>query len=251
MITVKNSNEIEKMRQVNGIVGRLLHNLGEMVRPGITTAELNAYAEEFIRSNNGFAAFKGYTVPGLPPFPAATCISVNSCIVHGIPSTNVVLQDGDIVGVDVGVRKDGFYGDAARTYVVGTISAETQRLLDVTQEALARGMDAARDGNRVGDISHAIGSFVEQQGFFVADNLTGHGIGRELHEEPMIPNTGRAGRGPRLKAGMTVAIEPMVNVGTHRSIEKGWEWYVADNSLSAHFENTILITNGKPEILTK
>jgi methionyl aminopeptidase len=171
--------------------------------------------------------------------------------VHGIPSTNVVLQDGDIVGVDVGVRKDGFYGDAARTYVVGTISAETQRLLDVTQEALARGMDAARDGNRVGDISHAIGSFVEQQGFFVADNLTGHGIGRELHEEPMIPNTGRAGRGPRLKAGMTVAIEPMVNVGTHRSIEKGWEWYVADNSLSAHFENTILITNGKPEILTK
>lgn len=239
------------MRSVNSIVGNLLRNLGEMVRPGISTAELNAYAEDFIRSNDGHPAFKGYTVSGLPPFPAATCISVNSCIVHGIPSTEAVLQDGDIVGVDIGVRKNGFHADAARTYSVGTISVETQRLLDVTQEALARGIAVALDGNRVGDISHAIGSFVEQQGFYVADNLTGHGIGRLLHEDPMIPNFGRAGRGPRLKAGMTVAIEPMVNVGTNRTKEDGWEWYVADNSNSAHYENTILITKSKPEILTK
>jgi methionyl aminopeptidase len=251
MITIKNAHEIELMRSVNSIVGTLLRNLGEMVRPGISTAELNAYAEDFIRSKDGHPAFKGYAVPGLPPFPAATCISVNSCIVHGIPSTEAVLQDGDIVGVDVGVRKNGFHADAARTYSVGTISVETQRLLDVTQEALARGIAAAVDGNRVGDISHAIGHFVEQQGFFVADNLTGHGIGRLLHEDPMIPNFGRAGRGPRLKAGMTVAIEPMVNVGTNRSKEDGWEWYVADNSNSAHYENTILITKSKPEILTK
>lgn len=196
-------------------------------------------------------AFKGYTVPGLNPFPGTLCTSPNSGIVHGIPSRQVILKDGDIIGIDVGAVKDGYYADAARTYAVGEIPAEARRLLEVTSEALRRGIAAATPGRRVGDISHAIGSYVQEQGYYVADNLTGHGVGRQLHEEPQIPNSGQPGRGPRLQSGMTLAIEPMVNIGTNRVKEKGWEFFTADGSLSAHYEHTIIVTDGLPEILTQ
>ncbi len=250
MVYIKTDEEIRKIREASRIVGLLLDALKDLIKPGISTMELDRYAEELIRSEDGIPAFKGYQVPGLPPFPGTLCTSVNSAIVHGIPSEKVILKDGDILGVDVGVIKDGYYGDAAWTYAVGNISAEAERLMTVTQKALELGISAALPGKRVGDISNAIGSYVQEQGYFVADDLTGHGVGKQLHEEPMIPNSGKKDRGLRLQPGMTLAIEPMVNVGTNRVKEKGWEFFVADNSLSAHFEHTILITNDQPIILS-
>ena len=238
------------MRESNRIVALLLHKLESIIKPGISTWEVDQFSDDLIRAESGKPAFKGYMVFGLEPFPAAICTSVNSCIVHGIPSLKQILQEGDIIGIDVGVYKNGFYGDAARTYRVGKITKETERLLRVTQEALDRGISQARHGARVGDISYAIGSYVKEQGYFVADNLTGHGIGANLHEDPLIPNFGVKGKGPRLKKGMTLAIEPMVNIGTNQVIENGWEFFVADRTLSAHYENTILITDGEPEILS-
>ena len=250
MIYIKTPAEIEKMRKSCRIIGELLDALETIIRPGISTLEIDKFAEDFIGSRGGKPSFKGYRVDGLPPFPGSICASVNEQIVHGIPSAKKILQDGDIIGIDVGVVLDGYNGDAARTYRVGKISAEAEELLQVTKEALERGISAAIPGNRVGDISYAIGSFVAFRGYYVADNLTGHGVGRNLHEEPQIPNTGKPGRGPRLSAGMTLAIEPTVNIGTNRVLENGWEFKVADNSLSAHFEHTILVTDNKPEILT-
>lgn len=250
MIFIKNKKEIELMQESNRIVGEVLALMGEHVKPGISTWELDQIAEEFIRSQKAVPSFKGYTIPGLPPFPAAICASVNDCIVHGIPSKKVILKEGDIVGLDVGAYKNGYHGDGARSFAVGKISPETQKLLDITREALNRGMRMAVAGNRIGDISQAIGSFVKENGYNVADDLTGHGIGREMHEDPMIPNSGIAGKGPRLKAGMTLAIEPMVNCGTNRVQEMGWEYFTADNLLSAHFENTLLVTKAEPKILT-
>ena len=241
MIYIKTPAEIEKMRKSCRIIGELLDALETIIRPGISTLEIDKFAEDFIGSRGGKPSFKGYRVDGLPPFPGSICASVNEQIVHGIPSAKKILQDGDIIGIDVGVVLDGYNGDAARTYRVGKISADAEELLQVTKEALERGISAAIPGNRVGDISYAIGSFVA---------FTGHGVGRNLHEEPQIPNTGKPGRGPRLSAGMTLAIEPMVNIGTNRVLENGWEFKVADNSLSAHFEHTILVTDNKPEILT-
>ena len=238
------------MRESNRIVALLLHKLESIIKPGISTWEVDQFSDDLIRAESGKPAFKGYMVFGLEPFPAAICTSVNSCIVHGIPSLKQILQEGDIIGIDVGVYKNGFYGDAARTYRVGKITKETERLLRVTQEALDRGISQARHGARVGDISYAIGSYVKEQGYFVADNLTGHGIGASLHEDPLIPNFGVKGKGPRLKKGMTLAIEPMVNIGTNQVTENGWEFFVADRTLSAHYENTILITDGEPEILS-
>lgn len=251
MITIKNHIEIAKMRESNRIVGLLLHKLDCFIKPGISTYDIDKFADELIRNEAGKPAFKGYSVPGLPPFPAAVCSSVNSCIVHGIPSKKKIINEGDIIGIDVGVYKDGYYGDAAKTFQVGKISEQAIALMVVTREALKRGISQARDGARVGDISHAIGSYVMSQGYFVADNLTGHGIGTSLHEDPVIPNSGVKGKGPRLRKGMTIAIEPMVNIGTNRVIENGWEFFVADGSLSAHFEHTILITDNEAELLTK
>lgn len=250
MIPLKSPSEIIKMRAACRVVGQLLDALEPMIRPGVSTLELDSFATRFIQERGGRPAFKGYSVPGLKPFPAAICASVNDGIVHGIPASSVILKEGDIIGIDVGVELDGYYGDAARSYAVGPISQTAQKLMDVTREALALGIAAAQDGNRVGDVSHAIESFVRSHGYFCADSLTGHGIGRYLHEEPQVPNIGHAGRGPRLKAGMTIAIEPMVNIGTNRVQERGWEFFTADGSLSAHFEHTILITAGGPEILT-
>ncbi|MCF7919721.1 MAG: type I methionyl aminopeptidase [Candidatus Cloacimonetes bacterium] len=250
MIFIKNKSEIELMRESNRIVGELLALLAEHVAPGVSTWELNRIAEDYILSQGAVPSFKGYRVPGLEPFPSAICSSVNDCIVHGIPSKEVILKEGDIIGIDVGAFKNGFHGDGARSFRVGRIAGAAEKLLEVTREALNRGMQMARAGNRVGDISWTIGSFIRERGYSVADDLTGHGIGREMHEDPMIPNFGVAGKGPRLKAGMTLSIEPMVNIGTNQVIERGWEFFSADGSLSAHFENTLLVTDAEPEILT-
>lgn len=239
------------MRASCAIIGELLDTLGTMIVPGASTYDLDAFAYEFIVNRGAKPAFKGYTVPGLNPFPGTLCTSLNSGIVHGIPSKEVILKEGDIIGIDVGAVKDGFYGDAARTYAVSAISTEAQRLMQVTMDALKAGITVAMAGNRVGDISHAIGSYVGSMGYYVADDLTGHGIGKNLHEEPQIPNFGTPGRGLRLQPGMTLAIEPMVNVGTNRVREKGWEFFTADGSLSAHFEHTILVTESEPVILTR
>lgn len=251
MIYVKSGPEIDKMRASCQIVAELLEVLEERIIPGVSTSELDDFAWEFIVSRGGQPAFKGYSIPGLGPFPGTLCTSVNAGIVHGIPSPHVLLKEGDIIGIDVGVHKDGFYGDAARTYQVGAVSEAAQKLMQATRHSLVLGIAAAVPGNRVGDISHAIGEHVRQLGYYVADNLTGHGIGRSLHEEPQIPNSGPAGRGPRLQAGMTLAIEPMVNIGTNRVREDGWEFFVADGSLSAHYEHTILVTDSEPQILTQ
>lgn len=250
MIYLKTPSEIELMRKSCQIIGALLDALNELIKPGISTLKLDNFAEEFIRSRGGVPSFKGYRVPGLMPFPGTLCTSVNEAIVHGIPSRDTILKEGDIIGIDVGVIKDGYHGDAARTYAVGKISEEAQRLMDVTRESLSRGITASIKGNRIGDISNAIGSYVSAQGYFVADDLTGHGVGKQLHEEPQIPNSGKAGRGPRIYPGMTLAIEPMVNIGTNRVKEHGWEFKVADGSLSAHYEHTILVTETGTEILT-
>jgi methionyl aminopeptidase len=250
MIYLKTPSEIDKMRKSCQIIGKLLGSLESIIRPGVNTLELDEYAEDYIRSQGGIPSFKGYQIPGLKPFPGSICASVNSAIVHGIPRRDLVLQEGDIIGIDVGVLLDGYHGDAARSYKVGKVSEAADTLLGVTLESLFLGIAAAIPGNRIGDISNAIGSFIASKGYFVADDLTGHGIGRSLHEEPQIPNFGNPGRGPRIAAGMTFAIEPMVNIGTNRVSEQGWEYHVADKSLSAHYEHTILVTQGEPEILT-
>ncbi|MCB5253993.1 MAG: type I methionyl aminopeptidase [Candidatus Cloacimonadaceae bacterium] len=251
MIYLKSPSEITKIRKASQVIGELLDAISAMISPGVSTWELDKYAESFIHERGGKPAFKGYKIAGLKPFPGTLCTSPNSCIVHGIPSKKVILKEGDIIGIDVGVIKDGFYGDAARTYAVGQISAEASRLMEATRTALFKGIQAAVDGARVGDISHAIGSYIASQGYYPADDLTGHGVGRMLHEDPQIPNSGKAGYGPRLRAGMTLAIEPMVNIGTNRVIEKGWEFFAADGSLSAHYEHSILVTDAEAEILTK
>lgn len=250
MILIKSPSEIVKMRAACRIVGELLDALEHLIQPGISTLELDEFATRFITERGATPAFKGYQVPGLSPFPAAICASINSGIVHGIPSAKTILKSGDIIGIDVGVQLDGYYGDSARTYALGEVSPSAKELMEVTREALALGIAAAMEGNRVGDISHAVESHVRSHGFFCADNLTGHGIGRSLHEDPQIPNIGRPGRGPRLQNGMTIAIEPMVNIGTNRVKEQGWEFFTADGSLSAHYEHSILISANGPEILT-
>ncbi len=250
MISIKSSAEIEKMRAANKIVGDLLDYLEGVIKAGMSTWEINKISREFILDAGAKPAFKGYSVPGLPPFPGDVCTSVNDAIVHGIPSKKEILQDGDIIGVDVGTYLDGFYGDAARTYAVGEISAQDKRLMKITKEALDTAVALARNGNRVGDLSAGIEKVAKKNGYFPADYLTGHGIGRALHEDPAIPNVGRKATGARLKAGMTLAIEPMFNQGTNQIIEKGWECLVADGSRSAHFEYTILVTDDEAEILT-
>ncbi|MBN2830600.1 MAG: type I methionyl aminopeptidase [Candidatus Cloacimonetes bacterium] len=251
MIRIKSEQAIEKMRIANSIIASLFSMLEKHVLSGISTWELDKMAEDFIHSRGAKPAFKGYTVPGLQPFPGTLCTSINSGIVHGIPSKSIILKEGDIIGIDVGTIYEGFYGDAARTFAVGSISPEALRLLKVTAQALEIGVAQAVPGNRVGDISHAIESFIKENGYHCADDLTGHGIGYNLHEDPQIPNIGKPGRGARLRSGMTIAIEPMVNIGTNRVIEKGWEYFTEDGSLSAHFEHSILIKNDRPEILDK
>ena len=247
MIILKSQEEIEKIALSCRIVAKTLDYLRDKVNPGITTKEIERLAEDFIRANNAMPAFKGYK-----GYPASICASVNNEVIHGIPS-NRVLEEGDILGIDLGVYKDGFYGDAAYTFPVGKVDSEVERLLRVTEESLNIGIEKAREDKRVSDISHSIQKHIETNGFSVVRAFVGHGIGRNLHEDPQIPNFGSPGRGPRLRSGMTLAIEPMVNEGGHEVvvIDDGWTAITLDGKLSAHFEHTILVTSDKPRILTK
>lgn len=247
MIILKSQEEIEKIALSCRIVAKTLDYLRDKVNPGITTREIERLAEDFIRANNAIPAFKGYK-----GYPASICASVNNEVIHGIPS-NRVLEEGDILGIDLGVYKDGFYGDAAYTFPVGKVHSEVERLLRVTEESLNIGIEKAMEDNRVSDISHSIQKHIETNGFSVVRAFVGHGIGRNLHEDPQIPNFGSPGRGPRLRSGMTLAIEPMVNEGGHEVvvIDDGWTAITLDGKLSAHFEHTILVTSDKPRILTK
>lgn len=247
MLYTRNREEIERIRVSAQLVARTLRELGRTVRPGVTTAELDRLAEAFIRDHGGRPAFKGYR-----GFPASICPSVNEEVVHGIPGPRE-LREGDIVGIDVGVEKDGFYGDAARTFAVGDVSDEARRLMDVTHGALMEGIARVRPGNRVGDISNAVQAHAERHGFSIVRALVGHGIGREMHEEPAVPNFGPAGRGPRLMAGLVLAIEPMVNAGESEVVTRpdGWTVATKDGRLSAHFEHTVAVGMDGPEILSE
>jgi methionyl aminopeptidase len=249
MITLKSPKEIEIMARAGGIVAATLDLVRRAVRPGVSTEELDAAAEKFIRSHPGATpSFKG-----LYGFPKTLCTSINEEIVHGIPSTRRVLREGSIVSVDVGVYVDGFHADAATTVPVGEISDEASRLLDVTQEALAAGIAQARLGNHVGDIGHAVQEVAEGAGFGVVRELVGHGVGQRMHEDPQVPNHGQPHRGPRLQAGMTLAIEPMITLGDYgtKLLDDKWTVVTADGSLSAHFEHTVAITQEGPRILTE
>ena len=249
MIQLKSSREVELMAQGGKILGDTVETLRAAVRPGVSTGELDEIAETFIRSHEGAVpAFKG-----LYGFPGSICASVNSEIVHGIPSKKRVLKDGDIISIDVGVGYKGYFTDSATTVAVGAISAETQRLLDVTQMSLEAGISAATLGNHIGDIGAAVQAVVEAAGFSVVRDLVGHGIGVEFHEEPQVPNYGKPKRREKLVAGLTLAIEPMVNIGgpATKTLSDRWTIVTADGSLSAHFEHTVAITEDGPRVLTR
>ncbi len=252
MILIKTKKEIDKIRRSNEIVAETLQLVKRYVKEGITTKELDKIAEDYILSNDAIPAFKGYSQGGSLVFPATICASVNEEVVHGIPSDRV-LSNGDIISIDIGVIKDRYYGDAAITVAVGEITEEKRKLMEITEKSLYLGIEQAKVGNHIGDISAAVQDYVESNGFSVVRALCGHGVGKKLHEDPQIPNYGRKGTGPKIKNGMTLAIEPMVNAGTHEVIiaNDGWTVMTKDGLPSAHFEHTIAIINGKPEILSK
>ena len=251
MILIKSKKEVDYIRESCRIVAETLQLLKSNVRVGITTLELDKIAEDYIRSNNALPAFKGYSQGGAPGFPGSICSSVDDEVVHGIPSTRV-LKDGEIVSLDIGVLKDRYFGDAALSVAVGSISDEKKKLMEVTERSLQLGIEQAIAGNKVHDISNAVQIYVEANGFSIVRDLCGHGVGKFLHEDPAIPNFGRKGTGAKLKNGMTLAIEPMVNAGKYDVVtaRDGWTIITADGSTSAHFEHTILINNNLPEILT-
>lgn len=253
-IVLKSRQEIELMKQAGSVVAQALDEVRKHVKPGISTGELNDIAEDVLKRHNATPVFKGYPNPqaGVPAFPATITACVNHELVHGIPSYQKVLQAGDIFTVDCGASYKGWVGDAATTIPVGAISKQAQRLLDVTEKALYLGIEHARLGNRTGDISAAVQAYVEQHGFSIVREYTGHGVGRNMHEDPQVPNYGEPGKGLRLKAGMTIALEPMVNAGTWKTkvLKDGWLVVTADGELCAHFEHSFAVTDGKPEILT-
>jgi methionyl aminopeptidase len=251
MITLKSAREIEVMRRANVIVAEILAELRDKVAAGVTTLELDSLAEELTYKKKATPAFKGYQMAGRV-YPRSLCVSVNEEIVHGIPSGRV-LKDGDIVGLDFGVVYEGFYGDSAVTVGVGTITEDARRLMQVTEQALYRGIEHLRDGKRLGDLSSAIQQTIEGAGFSVVRSFVGHGIGKRLHEDPPVPNYGEAERGIRLKEGMVLAIEPMVNAGSSevKMKEDGWTAVTGDGSLSAHFEHSVAITQNGPYILSR
>ena len=246
MIRLKTKDEIEIMRRAGAIVAGALDMVGREIRPGMTTAQLDALVEDYIRSAGAIPAFKGYQ-----GFPASACISIDDEVVHGIPGKRRI-KEGEIVSIDVGSIVDGFHGDSARTYPVGEISASKQQLMECTYQSLMNGIDKARKGNRLGQVSTAVQQVAEAQGYGVVRRLVGHGIGRELWEEPQVPNFGSPSDGPVLQSGMVVAIEPMVNMGTYevRTMPDGWTVVTADGQPSAHFEHTVAITDKGPDILT-
>ncbi len=245
IVTLKR--DVAAVRESCRIVRKVLTELAQFIQPGVTTAEINALGRSIIRSEGAVPSFLNYN-----GYPAAICISINREVVHGIPSADRVLKDGDIVGIDVGAYKNGYHGDAADTVMVGTVSPETRRLVEVTYEARNLGIAAAVQGNHVGDIGYAVQSYVELNGFSVVHQLVGHGIGKKLHERPQVPNYGKAGKGMKLSNGLLLAIEPMVNAGAAkiRILQDGWTVVTDDGSLSAHAENTIMINGNSPEILT-
>jgi methionyl aminopeptidase len=248
MTTLKTPDQVEAMARAGRIIGRLFDELAGQVGPGVSTGALDSFAETFIRDHDGAVpAFKG-----LYGFPAAVCASLNQEVVHGIPSPYRTLNDGDILTIDVGVKLDGWFADSAVTFPVGEVDGQTRELLDVTHDALYIGIDAARAGNRLGDIGHAIQRRVEDAGFTVVRELVGHGIGRDPHEDPQVPNFGEAGQGPTLEEGLVIAIEPMVNIGTPdvRTLPDRWTVVTADQKRSAHYEHTVAITANGPRILT-
>ena len=250
MPELKTDREIEIMREAGRIVAEVLDLMEQKIKPGITTAELDRIAEEFIRSRGAEPAFKGYRVGG-NTFPASICASIDDVVVHGIPSERKLLE-GEIISIDVGTFKDGYYGDGARTFAVGEISDEKKKLMQVTVEALKAGIEKAKAGNHLGDISAAVQTIVEQNGFSVVRDMVGHGIGRRMHEDPQVHNFGTPGTGLVLKQGLVLAIEPMVNAGGYKINFKpdGWTTVTADGSVSAHFEHTVAVTDNGPDILT-
>lgn len=248
MIIIKSLSEIKRISAACYIVAEVLESVKTIVKAGMSTADLEAYIDGKIREKRAIPAFKGYR-----GYPASACISINDQVVHGIPSRTLRIKNADIVKIDLGVLLDGFYGDAAVTIPVGDITQTAARLIKVTESALYAGIEKAIVGNRVSDISSAIQEHVESNGYSVVRAFVGHGIGRSLHEEPQVPNFGKPGQGPRLKEGMTIAIEPMVNAGTPdvKILDDGWTAVTGDGGLSAHFEHTVLITKNGPRILTK
>ncbi len=257
MVTIKSKKEIELMRESSKIVAMAQNAIATAIRPGISTWELNKIAEDVIYAQNAIPSCKNYPSgeKGIPPFPCGVCISVNDEVIHGIPSKKVILKEGDIVSTDLCAYKNGFHGDATRTHIVGgeqSVSPEVRKLIKVTEQSFFEGLKFAKPGYRIGDISNAIGEYVEKNGFSVIREFQGHGIGREMHEDPGVPNYGKPGKGLRLEPGMTIAIEPMVNMGARdiEILDDGWTVVTADGSLACHYENTILITEKEPEILT-
>lgn len=247
MIIIKSDQEIELMRESGKVTGYILKELENVIRSGISTADINDFVETTIRKNGMIPTFLGYG-----GFPASACVSINEEVVHGIPDKKRILKEGDIVSVDVGSTHKGYVSDAARTYPVGRISDEAQRLIDVTRESFFAGIENCRVGCRLSDISHAVQEKAEGEGFSVIRDFVGHGVGQNMHEDPQIPNFGPAGRGPRLAKGMVFAIEPMICEGTYdvRTLENDWTVVTLDGKLSAHYENTVVITDGEPQLLT-
>lgn len=246
MIYLKTEEEIDLIRISAQVLGKAHAEVALLVKPGVTTKELDAVAEEYIRDFGGIPSFKGFN-----NFPASLCISVNEVVVHGIPG-NYILKEGDIVSIDCGVKLNGFHSDSAYTYPVGEVSKEVMDLLIATKKSLYKGIEQAMDGLRMGDIGYAIQSFVEEKGYTVVRELVGHGVGRSLHESPEVPNYGKRGKGIRLKEGMVLAIEPMINLGVKSVMQErdGWTIRTSDRKSSAHFEHTVVVRKGKPEILT-
>lgn len=247
MIILKRQSEIAMMREAGRVVARAIRLMHEAIIPGkTTTSDLDKLAERVVSEAGGVCSFKDYR-----GYPANACISVNEVVIHGIPD-DIPIKDGDIVDLDLGVTLDGWCGDGAWTFPIGTVPPSTQRLLNVTQESLFQGIAKARVGNRIGDIAAAVQKYVEGNGYSVVRDLVGHGIGRTVHEEPSVPNFGKARKGPELKEGLTICIEPMVNMGTHKvvTLNDGWTIVTADGKLSAHFEHTVAVTRSGPEILT-
>lgn len=251
-VILKSRREIDAMREAGRVVGTILQRLREAAKPGVSTGELDELAAALIQEHGVKSAFKGYAPGGLPPYPGVLCASINEEIVHGIPSRKRVLKEGDIIGLDFGIVKDGWYGDSAITVGVGAISEEASRLVDATRRCLEIGIEQAKVGNRLFDIGAAIQSYAEGLGYGVTRDFVGHGIGRRMHEDPQVPNYGKAGQGIRLKAGMVLAIEPMINAGTWEVdvLDDQWTAVTADRRLSAHFEHTVAITEEGPVVLT-
>ena len=254
MVTIKSKKEIALMEDVCKIVAIFYEEVEKKIRPGISTYELDKEAEKIMRGLGAIPAQIGYNpgIKGIPPFPASTCISINDEVIHGIPRKNCIIKDGDVVSIDTVALKNGYHGDAARTFIVGKGTEEAQRLVKVTKQAFYEGLKFAKPGFRIGDISHAVGEYVNSQGYSVLKEFQGHGIGKEMHEDPGIPNYGKAGRGIRIEPGMTLCIEPMVIQGKPDiwEMDDGWTIVTDDGTLAAHYENTILITENEPKILT-